>query len=495
MRGVWRWAFVTVAVAAAVFGGLYQFSGLRIVRTGGGMPTLQFVVPPDEQAAIIERHRASQRAAPPAPVSAADRADAPAATPEAAAPAAEPEPGGGPAVAGPPSVSSRATARDWTDFRGPRRDGEYRDGALVTSWPATGLTPLWSQPAGGGYASFAVANGRAFTIEQRGSREVAAAYDVRTGREVWSSAWDAEFRESMGGDGPRATPTWHDGLVYVLGATGELRALDEVSGRVVWRTNILLDAKASNVYWGMAAAPLVVDDAVVVLPGGRQGQSVVAYHRRTGARLWSALDDQASYASPMLVTLAGVRQILIFTASRLLGLSTDGSRVLWQHAWPGPNDINAAQPLLVGDTRVFVSSGYGVGGAVIDVSPAGAGFTVREVWRNTRMKNRFASSVLREGVIYGFDESILSAIDAATGEQKWKGGRYGYGQLLLAGDHLIVLAEDGDLALVRATPDRFDEVARFPVLDGKTWNVPALSRGYLLVRNLAGMAAFDLRPR
>ena len=158
------------------------------------------------------------------------------------------------------------------------------------------------------------------------------------------------------------------------------------------------------------------------------------------------------------------------------------------------NGINASQPLVVGDNRVFISSSYGTGAAMLELSRgAGGNITVREVWRNNRMKNRFSSSVLQKGIIYGLDEAILAAIDAETGELKWKGGRYGYGQVLLAGDRLIVLTEDGDLALVRATPERHEEVTRFPVLEGKTWNVPALAGGYLLVRNLSEMAAFDLR--
>jgi outer membrane protein assembly factor BamB len=492
---------VLVLVAAA--GVLYLFFGLRVVMTGGGRPALRFVRSSGEQAAIVERHRAAQRAEAEARGAGSGVSAAPAAAPAGAdasggatveaagAPKDAPSPGAG--ASGPASLSrsepAAATSRGdvpgyWTDFRGPQRDGVYRERPVTTRWPAGGLRPLWKQPAGGGYASFAVA---------RGPREVVAAYDVLSGREIWTNAWDTEFRESMGGDGPRATPTWADGLIYALGAMGELRALDDATGRVVWRTNILSDSRASNLGWGMAAAPLVVDETLVVVPGGRSGQAVVAYDRRTGTRAWAALDDQAAYASPMLATLGGVRQIVLFTASRVLGLATDGSRVLWEYPWPGPNDINAAQPLVVSENRIFISSGYGVGGAVIELTPAGERFTAREVWRNTRMKNRFASAVLHEGVIYGLDEAILGAVDAATGELAWKGGRYGYGQLILASGHLIVLTEDGDLALVRATRERFDEVARFPVLEGKTWNVPALSGGYLLVRNLAEMAAFDLR--
>jgi outer membrane protein assembly factor BamB len=374
-----------------------------------------------------------------------------------------------------------------------RRDGHYDDRPILTRWPADGLTPLWKQPIGAGYGSFVAARGRAFTIEQRGAREVVAAYDVATGRELWTNSWEAAFREFMGGDGPRATPTWEDGVVYALGAEGELRALGEEAGRVLWHTNILTDAGAKNLPWGMAASPLIVGDTVVVLPGGGNRQSVVAYDRRTGKRAWSALDDQAAYSSPMLVTLGGVRQILVFSASRLMGLAPGNGSVLWEYPWKTQFDINASQPLVIDENRVFLSSGYGTGAAVIELTPADAGFSVREVWRNIRMKNQFTSSVLHDGFIYGLDESILACVDAATGELKWKGGRYGYGQVMLASGHLIVSTEDGRLALVRATPERHDELAIFPVLDGKTWNHPAMADGILLVRNINEMAAFDLR--
>ena len=474
-------ALIVVGVA------LYLFFGLRVVLDGGGTPHLRLVDSPEQQAERIRRHREEQRATVPSVVSGASVET------RAVEPVLPARPSDPPAR---PVIASDRPAAYWTDFRGPRRDGEYLEGPLLTKWPSNGLKPMWKQPAGGGYASFAVAGGRAFTIEQRGREEVVVAYDVATGRELWTNTWTAEFREALGGDGPRATPTWADGLVYALGATGELRALDEATGRVRWRANILQDSGATNLSWGMAAAPLIVDDAVIVLPGGPNGQSVAAYDRRTGVRRWSALGDQQAYSSPMLVTVNGVRQILVFSATRLMGLAFDGGKLLWEYPWVGYNGINAAQPLMLGNNRIFLSSSYGLGAAVIELSSGAGGFSVHEVWRNNRMKNRFASSVLHDGIIYGLDESILAAVDAGTGELKWKGGRYGYGQLLLADGHLIVLTEDGDLALVRARPDRYEELARFPVLEGKTWNVPALAGGYLLVRNLAEMAAFDLRvPR
>lgn len=470
-----------VAGLAVLFGVLYQFFGLRMVLEGGGIPTLQFVASPEEQAALIAEHRARQRQQ--------FAAASPVAVPAAPAAAEAPVP----PVATAPTPAAAAARPYWTDFFGPLRNGEYRERPIRTDWPAQGLTPRWKQPVGGGYASFTVAHGRAFTIEQRAEEEVVAAYDVATGRELWTNAWRARFRESLGGDGPRATPTWSDGVVYALGAQGELRALAEATGRTLWRTNILADAGASNVIWGMSASPLVVGEHVVVLPGGPNGHSVVAYDRRTGRVAWSALNDRAAYVSPMLVTLAGAQQLLILTAERLLGLTPASGAVLWEYPWQTYNDITVAQPVLLGQDRIFISSSYGQGAAVVEVSATDARFSVREVWRNTRMKNKFTSSVLHDGFLYGLDEAILACIDPATGELQWKGGRYGYGQVLLASGHLIVLTEDGDLALVRATPTRHEEVTRFPVLSGKTWNHPAMADGYLLVRSLAEMAAFDLR--
>jgi outer membrane protein assembly factor BamB len=387
---------------------------------------------------------------------------------------------------------SAAPASSWPGFRGPDRDGVSHE-VIRTSWE--GLTPMWKQPIGGGRASFAIAGGRAFTIEQRKANEVVAAYDVMTGREIWTHAWPAHFSTMMGGGaGPRATPAWADGFVFALGGTGELYCLDAATGHPVWHTNILKDAGAKNLRWGMAGSPLVTGDAVIVQPGGPAGRSVAAYDRHTGKRLWTALDDRTAYASPMQVTLLGVPQFLVVTASRLAGLSLDRREVLWEFPWKTDHDANAAQPIVIGDNRIFYSSGYGAGAVVVELAKTGEHFTTREVWRNIRMKNRQSSSVLHDGFIYGLDEGILACLDASTGALKWKGGRYGHGQLLLAGGSLIVTTEDGDLVLVAANPDSRQELAHVQILNDETWNEPALADGILLVRNTKEMVAIDLRP-
>jgi outer membrane protein assembly factor BamB len=469
---------------------LYLFFGLRAEFDGTGTRPIFSFETDESHYEELERSRSEQKVetGTPGPAPAAEPVEPremaePSVSPEAVEPAERAE-----NVTGTPE-----SPLDWPRFRGPAMDGRY-EGEILTAWPAEGLPRIFRQPVGGGYASFVIAGGRAFTIEQRREREVVAAYDLATGREIWTRAWTAEFRETLGGDGPRATPTWDEGVVYTLGAEGNLAALDEASGEVFWERNILEDAGARNLTWGMAASPLVVDEKLVVLPGGSDGSSVVAYDKRTGAVLWKSLDDRQAYTSPMLVTLAGERQILAVGERRALGLAVEDGSLLWDHPWVTNQGINVAQPLLLGGNRIFLSAGYGHGAEAVEVNADESGFRARSLWSNTRMKNKFTSSVLHEGFVYGLDEAILACIDPSTGELKWKGGRYGYGQIVLASGHLIVLTERGELALVEATPDKHVELARFQAIEGKTWNHPAIADGILLVRNADEMAAFRIAP-
>ncbi|MEP6637137.1 MAG: PQQ-binding-like beta-propeller repeat protein, partial [Acidobacteriota bacterium] len=389
------------------------------------------------------------------------------------------------------TASAHPTRNYWTNFRGPNRDGRYDEMAVLTQWPANGLTPIWKQPVGLGYSSFVVADGRAYTIEQRRSQEVVAAYDVANGHELWKQGWNASFSNDTG-DGPRSTPTWDDGRLYALGATGELRCLDAKTGAVAWGRNILTENQAQNLSWAMAASPLIVDDKVIVLPGGTGNKSVVAYNKMSGNPIWKSQSDIQAYVSPMLMTLAGRRQIVIVSASRVMGLVPEDGSLLWSYNWDTDMGINVSQPIPVDKNRFFISAGYGKGAALVEVSGSGKSFSAKTVWENINMKNKFNSSVLYEGNVYGLDEGILTCLDVNTGTRKWKGGRYGYGQVILASGYLIVSTDTGELALVKATPDQFTEVARFAAIEGKTWNYPAIAGGKLLVRNGNQMAAYNI---
>ena len=433
----------------------------------------------DAHYAQVEKHRQDQAAQPSASVAAPSPSPSPSV-------AASP----GPTAAAPAAPSRNA----WTNYRGARRDGKYEDGSVSTNWPANGLPQLWRQPVGVGHASFVIADGKAYTIEQRRSQEVVAAYDLNNGREMWTQKWNAEFNDSTG-DGPRATPTWDQGRIYALGATGELRCLDANSGSVIWGKNILNDNGAKNLPWAQAASPLIVDDKVIVLPGGANGKSVVAYNKMTGAPVWKSLDDTQAYVSPMLVDLAGRRQIVVVSASRVVGLTPENGALLWSYPWDTDMGINASQPIVVDQNRFFISSGYGKGAALVEVKGSGNTLTASTIWENKNMKNKFNPSVLHNGYVYGLDEGILVCLDVNTGERKWKEGRYGYGQIVLAGNHLIVTSDQGDVALVKASPDKYTEVARFKGVDGQTWNYPAIAGGKLLVRNSNEMAAFDITAK
>ncbi len=452
--------------------------------------------------AELERQRAEQRASAPATDATAAAVDPqalqpsdPHSSPPVCANARQTAEAGAaaqaPAQPAAPTAEARPARRNyWTNFRGPARDGRYDEQPIRTNWQG-GLQQLWKQPSGGGYSSFSVADGVAFTIEQRRGQEVVAAYQVETGRELWTHAWDALYTDSTG-DGPRSTPTWHEGRLYALGALGELRCLDARSGKLIWSKNILKDNAASNNQWGMAASPLVVDDKVVVIPGGGNGKSIVAYNAKSGERVWGALGDAASYTSPMLVTLAGRRQVLAVTARRVAGLAPEDGTVLWEFPWSNSIGINVAQPIVVDANRFFVSAGYGKGAALVELTNAGGKLSAASVWERASMKNKFNSSVLHEGYVYGLDEGMLTCVDVSTGEQKWKARGYGYGQVTLASGHLIVTTEEGEIALVRATPAGHTELARFPALEGRTWNCPAIANGRLLVRNATQMACYKL---
>jgi outer membrane protein assembly factor BamB len=466
---VFRKSLGSLAIVMVGVAHLFLFYGLHVEFSGGIQPVFSFQGG-ERHYRQLEAHRAAFQA--PAP------------------PIAEAAPSAPSKVESVPEPTVGSTY--WADFLGPGRLGHYDQKPILTDWPAGGLHQVWKQPVGGGYASFTAANGLAFTIEQRRRNEVVAAYDVRTGRERWTHSWKALFAETLGGNGPRATPVWDDGRVYALGAEGELRCLESATGKLIWNKNILADNGAVNLHWGMAASPLVVDGKVIVTPGGGHGNSVVAYDKLSGLRVWGSLDDKAAYASPALATVGGRRQLLVMTAKRAVGLAVEDGRLLWEYPWVTQDGINAAQPIVVAANRVYLSSGYGHGAAVLELTAQGDGFETRVVWANTRMKNKFNSAVLYQGYLYGLDEGILACVDVESGELKWKGGRYGYGQLLLASGHLVVLTEEGDVVLVRAAPEKLQEVARFTAIQGKTWNIPAISDGLLLVRNEIEMAAFRI---
>ena len=429
----------------------------------------------------------------PAPAKAPEEAPAaaPAKAPTATAPSV---PAGAVAGASAPAAAwapaAEPTGPEWPGFRGGGRDGVIRGARIRTDWSASPPVQLWRRPIGPGWSSFAVRGDLLYTQEQRADDEIVACYRLATGEPVWRHKDAARFYESNGGPGPRGTPTLSNGRVYTLGATGILNALDAGTGAVVWSRNAVTDTGAKIPGWGITSSPLVVDDSVIVAASGR----LAAYEVATGKPRWFHPTGGGSYSSPQLMTIGGVAQVVLLNGSGATSVAPADGTLLWEHPWEGAAIL---QPAQAPDGDVLITAGDmagGMGTRRIAVAHGASGWTASERWTSRDLKPYFNDFVVHQGHAFGFDGSILACIDLADGKRKWKGGRYGHGQLVLLPeqDLLLVLSEEGELALVKATPDPFTEVARVPAIEGKTWNHPALIGDVLLVRNGEEMAAFRL---
>jgi outer membrane protein assembly factor BamB len=392
----------------------------------------------------------------------------------------------------PPAPAAAKTAADWPGFRGPDRNGIIPGVRIETDWSRSPPVALWRRPVGPGWSSFAVRGDLLYTQEQRGGDEVVACYNLTTGEPVWGHRDAARFWESNAGAGPRATPTLGNGCVYTFGATGILNALDARSGAVVWSRNAASDTGKKVPGWGFASSPLVVGDIVIVAASGQ----LAGYDISTGAPRWFGPAGGESYSSPHLLIIDGVAQILLLSELGATSVASADGKLLWRYPWP-PN-VRIVQPAVTADGDLLISGGVNgaEGGGVrrIAVTQGPGGWNTEERWSSVGLKPYFNDFVVHHGHAFGFDGSILACIDVKDGKRQWKGGRYGNGQLILLPDQdlLLVLSEEGELALVGAAADQFRELARFPAIEGKTWNHPALVGDVLLVRNGQEMAAFRL---
>jgi outer membrane protein assembly factor BamB len=423
-------------------------------------------------------------------------------------PIATPSPTQAPAAAGTPAKpvvaagtsesaalpADPAAARprtDWPGFRGPERNNIVRGVRIETDWSRVPPVELWRRKIGPGWSSFAVRGNLLYTQEQRGSEEVVSCYNLTTGEPVWRHRDAARFWESNAGAGPRATPTLNNGRLHTFGATGILNTLDARSGSVVWSRNAASDTKTQLPLWGFASSPLVVGDAVIVAAAG----ALAAYDIATGNPRWFGPTGGSGYSSPHLSTIDGVAQVLLLNGEGAISVAPADGKLLWKHAWKSDGIV---QPAVIAGGDVLIGSGSGfeaeVGMRRITVVRGADGWSVEERWTSNGLKPYYNDFVIHKGHAFGFDGGILACIDLADGKRKWKGGRYGHGQLIVLPeqDVLLVLSEEGELALVKATFDQFTEVARFKAIDGKTWNHPVLAGETLLVRNGEEMAAFRL---
>lgn len=421
------------------------------------------------------------------PVATAVPAEAPApvaaATP--VAPAAAPE-----IVTVDPALADVASVAEWAGFRGNARDSVIHGVRINSDWSTSPPNQIWRRAVGPGWSSFAVHGDLIYTQEQRGDEEMVAAYRLSTGEPVWRHGDAVRFYESNGGAGPRATPTLYKGRVFAHGATGIVNALDARTGKVLWSHDSSADTGVPVPGWGFSSSPLVIDDKVIVAASG----ALIAYDAATGERRWLMKSRGGSYSSPHLLTLDGVDQVVLMGGQGTTGVAVADGTVLWTNEWAGAPMV---QPALLAGGDLMITSADAMGGLGVrrlGLAQGPGGWAVIERWTSRGLKPYFNDYVIHRNHAYGFDGNILSSVNLETGERAWKGGRYGNGQMLLLADQdlLLVTSEEGELALVSATPAKYTEIARVPALNAKTWNHPVIVGDVLLVRNGEEMAAFRL---
>jgi outer membrane protein assembly factor BamB len=410
----------------------------------------------------------------------------------------------------------QTTPSDYPRFLGNGYWAEVKGVELERDWKKHPPKEIWRKEIGAGWSGFSIVGNYAVTQEQRGDEEIVSCYRLDNGEVVWTHSDEArfdpaDFQGGLGGIGPRATPTIHDGKVITQGATGIGNCLDARTGEVIWSHDTAEETGADVITWGKSGSPLVIDDLVIVNIGAPNDEaaredydsSLVAYDLTTGDVRWQAGNRQASYSSPVVTMLAGERQIVMVNEKFVTSHRVDDGKILWEHPWRDEADSNATttQPIPLADDRLFLSKGYGVGSSLLDVTKDADGeYSIEPLWDppiKRVMKTKFSNTVVRDGYVYGLDDALLSCVKLENGKVEWKKRRepaFGHGQIMLVGDAIVVLSESGELTLVEATPDEYRELGTIQALESEdaTWNTPAFSPPYLLIRNSREAACYEL---
>ena len=390
-------------------------------------------------------------------------------------------------------ASPLAVAADWPQWRGPARDGISAETELLEQWPVGGPPLLWkTNGLGEGYSSVAVSGGRVFTQGQKQRQQFIMALDEETGAKLWETPLGNSYRHGRG-NGPRGTPTVNQGNVYALGGEGSLICVEAATGKKLWYTHLLKRFGGRNTSWGISESPLVDGNRVIVNAGG-SGASVVALDKKNGNLIWKSQSDEAGYSSAVAAQAGGISHYIVLTGEAAVGLRADNGRLLWRYERVSNRTANVATPIVRGD-YVFVSSDYGTGGALLELTADRGDIEPREVYFNRDMRNHYSSSVLVGDYLYGYSSRILTCMNFKTGEVAWRDRSVGKGQLIHADGRLYLLSEDGVVGLVEATPEGYREKSRFSIGRGDypTWTLPAIANGKLFLRDQDTLYCYNVK--
>lgn len=375
------------------------------------------------------------------------------------------------------ATSFSANALDWFRWRGPDLNGISKEKNWTAEWPADGPKKLWKASVGMGFSSFAVSNGRVYTIGNANDTDTVFCFDASTGKEIWKHSYPAPLDAKYYEGGTSSTPTVDGDRVFTLSKRGDAFCLDAATGKIIWSKNLEQELGAKIPTWGFAGSPLVEGDLLIM----NVGSAGTALDKKSGKVVWSNGKDTAGYSTPVPLGSGKDRAVLLCIKQDVAAIRVSDGKELWRHPWKSAYDVNAADPILAGD-KIFVSSGYNHGAMLLKV----ADNKPELVWENKNMKNHMNSSVVWNGHVYGPDEGELACLNLETGQKKWSEKSFGKGSLMMADGKIIGLSEKGELMVIEPTPEKFKVISRAQVIGGKCWTTPVLSNGKIYCRTSKG---------
>lgn len=378
-----------------------------------------------------------------------------------------------------------AAQADWPNFLGPRHDGISQEKGLKTTWSGT-IPQVWETEIGAGFSAFACVGDRVYTAGTKDKQQVIYCLHADTGKVLWEHAFEEEYPERQGGDGPRATPTIDENRLYMLGARGKLVCLNAENGAEIWSTQF-----SHMPQWGYSGSVLIEGD-MAVAAGGKSDGGLVAFDKVSGKVRWRTGEDPVGYATPYPFTFEGTRYLVGFNGNSAMIVEAGDGRLVYHLPWKTDWEVNAAAPIFH-DGYLFLGSGYQTGCALLKLRKEGDKLAANEVWRSKVLLNKFQSAILHEGSLYASDQKDLICVDFLTGKEHWRKRRIPNGTLVLAEGWLYLLTEKGELQIAKAGTGGFEPVTQTQILDGRCWTVPVLYRGKLYARNLEKAICLNLK--